>query len=146
MSDPRGQSTREGLQVDGRDASGGGIIERVLRWSLQHRLLVVILWLLVALWGYSAMRNLPIDAIPDLSEQQVVVYADWMGRSPQEVEDQVTFPLTTNLQGLAGVKTVRSTSMFGFIKGSWSSITSSRSLKRSFGLFGSQNHASPRFA
>ncbi len=54
------------------------------------------------------------DAIPDLSENQVIVFADWSGRSPQEVEDQVTYPLTVNLQGLAGVKTVRSASMFGF--------------------------------
>ncbi|MEI6179022.1 MAG: efflux RND transporter permease subunit, partial [Verrucomicrobiota bacterium] len=56
----------------------------------------------------------PVDAIPDLSENQVLVYADWTGRSPQEVEDQVTYPLTTGLQGLAGVKEVRATSMFGF--------------------------------
>jgi copper/silver efflux system protein len=55
-----------------------------------------------------------VDAIPDLTENQVLVYADWMGRSPQEVEDQVTFPLSTGLQGLAGVKEVRATSMFGF--------------------------------
>ena len=54
------------------------------------------------------------DAIPDLSENQVVVFADWPGRSPQEVEDQVTYPLSVNLQGLAGVKTVRANSMFGF--------------------------------
>ncbi len=54
------------------------------------------------------------DAIPDLSENQVIVFADWMGRSPQELEDQVTYPLSVNLQGLAGVKTVRATSMFGF--------------------------------
>jgi copper/silver efflux system protein len=56
----------------------------------------------------------PVDAIPDLTENQVLVYADWMGRSPQEVEDQVTFPLSTGLQGLAGVKDVRAVSMFGF--------------------------------
>ena len=57
---------------------------------------------------------MPIDAIPDLSENQVIVYADWPGRSPQEVEDQITYPLSVSLQGLAGVKTVRATSMFGF--------------------------------
>jgi Cu(I)/Ag(I) efflux system membrane protein CusA/SilA len=55
-----------------------------------------------------------VDAIPDLSENQVLVYADWSGRSPEEVEDQVTYPLSTGLQGLAGVKEVRATSMFGF--------------------------------
>ena len=60
------------------------------------------------------MRRVPIDAIPDLSENQVIVFADWEGRSPREVEDQVTYPLSVNLQGLAGVRTVRASSMFGF--------------------------------
>src|SRR5690606_5817865 len=60
------------------------------------------------------LRRTPVDAIPDLSENQVIVFADWPGRSPQEVEDQITYPLSVNLQGLAGVKTVRANSMFGF--------------------------------
>ena len=64
--------------------------------------------------GIRAIYRTPVDAIPDLSENQVIVFADWTGRSPQEVEDQVTYPLSVNLQGLAGVKTVRATSMFGF--------------------------------
>ena len=65
--------------------------------------------------GQSApLYHTPVDAIPDLSENQVIVFADWPGRSPQEVEDQVTYPLSVNLQGLAGVKTVRASSMFGF--------------------------------
>ena len=62
--------------------------------------------MLIAL-GISRSAATPVDAIPDLTENQVLVYADWMGRSPQEVEDQVTYPLTTGLQGLAGVKDVR---------------------------------------
>jgi len=61
-----------------------------------------------------ALKRVPIDAIPDLSENQVIVYADWPGRSPQEVEDQVTYRLSVSLQGLASVKAVRATSMFGF--------------------------------
>ncbi|MEP7273977.1 MAG: CusA/CzcA family heavy metal efflux RND transporter, partial [Acidobacteriota bacterium] len=65
-------------------------------------------------WGYWALLRTPIDAIPDLSENQVIVFTDWPGRSPQEVEDQVTYPLTVNLQGLAGVRVVRSSSAFGF--------------------------------
>ena len=67
-----------------------------------------------AAWGYWALLRTPIDAIPDLSENQVIVFTDWAGRSPQEVEDQITYPLTVNLQGLAGIKTVRSSSAFGF--------------------------------
>src|SRR5581483_1963198 len=65
-------------------------------------------------WGLWALLRTPIDAIPDLSENQVIVFTDWPGRSPQEVEDQITYPLTVNLQGLAGVKVVRSQSAFGF--------------------------------
>src|SRR6516162_5282730 len=64
--------------------------------------------------GIYAVVNTPIDAIPDLSENQVIVFTDWMGRSPREIEDQVTYPLSVNLQGLAGVKAVRSSSEFNF--------------------------------
>ena len=68
----------------------------------------------LAVWGYWALLHTPIDAIPDLSENQVIVFTDWAGRSPQEVEDQITYPLTVNLQGLPHVRTVRSASAFGF--------------------------------
>jgi len=70
--------------------------------------------LLIVGWGVRCVFRTPVDAIPDLSENQVIVFADWPGRSPQEVEDQVTYPLSVNLQGLAGVRTVRASSMFGF--------------------------------
>lgn len=90
----------------------------MIRWiidaSLRHRFLVICGLLLTIAWGVKALRDTPVDAIPDLSENQVIVFAEWMGRSPQEVEDQVTYPLSVNLQGLAGVKTVRAISMFGF--------------------------------
>jgi len=65
-------------------------------------------------YGIWVLFNTPIDAIPDLSENQVIVFTDWMGRSPREIEDQITYPLSVNLQGLAGVKTVRSSSEFNF--------------------------------
>src|SRR5450432_184374 len=90
------------------------MINRIIEWSLRNRFLVVCGALLLAGFGVHALFRAPVDAIPDLSENQVIVYADWMGRSPQEVEDQVTYPLSVNLQGLAGVKTVRASSMFGF--------------------------------
>ena len=86
----------------------------LIRWSLHNRFLVVAAFLALCAWGVVAMKRVPIDAIPDLSENQVIVYADWPGRSPQEVEDQITYPLSVSLQGLAGVKTVRASSMFGF--------------------------------
>ena len=90
------------------------MIEKLIEWSLRNRFLVMCATLLIIALGVRAVYLTPVDAIPDLTENQVLVYADWMGRSPQEVEDQVTFPLTTGLQGLAGVKEVRATSMFGF--------------------------------
>ena len=90
------------------------MIEKTIEWSLRNRFLVICAALLLVALGIRAIRLTPVDAIPDLTENQVLVYADWMGRSPQEVEDQVTFPLSTGLQGLAGVKEVRATSMFGF--------------------------------
>ena len=90
------------------------MINALITWSLKNRFLVVCATLCVIAFGIRAVRETPVDAIPDLSENQVIVFADWMGRSPQEVEDQVTYPLSVNLQGLSGVKTVRAVSMFGF--------------------------------
>jgi copper/silver efflux system protein len=90
------------------------MINRLIELSLKHRFLVILAYIALAGWGYWAATKTPIDAIPDLSENQVIVFTDWAGRSPQEVEDQITYPLTVNLQGLPGVKTVRSSSAFGF--------------------------------
>jgi Cu(I)/Ag(I) efflux system membrane protein CusA/SilA len=90
------------------------MITRILTWSLHHRFVVISGFVALCAWGVLALQRVPIDAIPDLSENQVIVYADWPGRSPQEVEDQITYPLSVSLQGLAGVRSVRATSMFGF--------------------------------
>jgi len=90
------------------------MIDRLIEVSLRNRFLVVAFFLLLGGWGYWALLTTPIDAIPDLSDNQVIVFTDWSGRSPQEVEDQVTYPLTVSLQGLPGVRVVRSSSAFGF--------------------------------
>ncbi len=90
------------------------MIHRLIEWSLNNRGIVIAIYLGVAAAGYWALIRTPIDAIPDLSDNQVIVFTDWAGRSPKEVEDQVTYPLVTNLQGLAGVRTVRANSAFGF--------------------------------
>src|SRR5687767_337046 len=87
---------------------------RLIEWSLRNRFLVICGVGFIIGCGIWSIFHTPVDAIPDLSENQVIVFADWAGRSPQEVEDQVTYPLSVNLQGLAGVKTVRANSMFGF--------------------------------
>src|SRR6186997_2169665 len=90
------------------------MINQLLAWSLRNRFLVACAALFLVGWGVRAIYRTPVDAIPDLSENQVIIFADWPGRSPQEVEDQITYPLTVNLQGLPGVRTVRSSSAFGF--------------------------------
>ena len=90
------------------------MIPWLIAWSLRNRFLVACGVLVIIAVGLFELRRAPVDAIPDLSENQVIVFADWPGRSPQEVEDQITYPLSVNLQGLAGVKTVRANSMFGF--------------------------------
>jgi len=90
------------------------MIHRLIEFSLRNRGLVIAIYLGLAAWGYWALLRTPIDAIPDLSENQVIVFTDWTGRSPQEVEDQVTYPLVTNLQGLPGVRVVRASSAFSF--------------------------------
>ena len=90
------------------------MIHRLIEFSLRNRGLIVVLYLGLAALGYWALLRTPIDAIPDLSDNQVIVFTDWPGRSPQEVEDQVTYPLVTNLQGLPGVRVVRAGSAFSF--------------------------------
>jgi Cu(I)/Ag(I) efflux system membrane protein CusA/SilA len=90
------------------------MINRIIEFSMKNRWLILTVYAALAVWGYWAMMHTPIDAIPDLSENQVIVFTEWQGRSPQEVEDQITYPLTVNLQGLPHVRTVRSASAFGF--------------------------------
>src|SRR5438132_4140189 len=97
-----------------RRRGGACVINWLIELSLRNRFLVVGVFLLVGAWGYWALLTTPIDAIPDLSDNQVIVFTDWSGRSPQEVEDQITYPLTVSLQGLPGVRVVRSSSAFGF--------------------------------
>jgi copper/silver efflux system protein len=90
------------------------MIHRLIEFSLRNRGLIIVIYLGLAAWGYWALLRTPIDAIPDLSDNQVIVFTDWTGRSPQEVEDQVTYPLVTNLQGLPGVRVIRASSAFSF--------------------------------
>src|SRR5215510_12223985 len=90
------------------------MIERLIELSIRNRFLVLLIAAALTLAGVYALFNTPIDAIPDLSENQVIVFTDWMGRSPREIEDQITYPLSRKLQGLAGIKAVRSSSEFNF--------------------------------
>jgi Cu(I)/Ag(I) efflux system membrane protein CusA/SilA len=90
------------------------MLDKLIEFSLKNRVIIIALSVLLVIWGAFTVRDTPIDAFPDLSENQVLVYADWMGRGPQEVQDQVTYPLETALRGLPQVKEVRSNSSFGF--------------------------------
>ena len=101
------------------------ILDRLIRFCLEHKVVVGLFVFLVVVWGVVvapfdwdvpaiARDPVPVDAIPDIGENQQIVFTTWEGRSPQDVEDQVTYPLTAALLGMPGVKTVRSNSMFGF--------------------------------
>src|ERR1700687_4177364 len=90
------------------------MIEKLIEYCIRNRFIVLLVAAGLAVWGVYAVINTPVDAIPDLGENQVIVFTDWMGRSPKEIEDQVTYPLSLKLQGLAGVKVIRSSSEFNF--------------------------------
>jgi CzcA family heavy metal efflux pump len=89
------------------------MIENLISFSLRNRFLVLLVAAGLFAWGFRSVQTSKVDAIPDLSENQVIVFTEWMGRSPQIIEDQITYPLVTNLQGLPQVKYVRANSMFG---------------------------------
>jgi Cu(I)/Ag(I) efflux system membrane protein CusA/SilA len=89
------------------------MIERIIDFSARNKFLVILFYLIVVGWGIWAVVHTPLDAIPDLSENQVIVFTEWMGRSPKLVEDQITFPLVTALQGVPQVSAIRAQSMFG---------------------------------
>jgi Cu(I)/Ag(I) efflux system membrane protein CusA/SilA len=89
------------------------MVERIIELSVKHRWLVFAAVAVVTLWALDSVRRTPLDALPDLSDPQVIVYTEWMGRSPDLVEDQITYPLVRALQSAPGVQTVRGYSMFG---------------------------------
>ena len=89
------------------------MVERIIELSAKHRWVVFGLVAVLVLWAADSVRKTPLDAVPDLSDPQVIVYTEWMGRSPDLVEDQITYPLVRALQSTAGVRTVRGYSMFG---------------------------------
>ena len=108
--------------TDGVDSK---ILSRIVRFSLENRVVVLFAFTALCFWGVLVAPfdwdvaglerdPVPVDAIPDYGENQQIVFTEWPGRSPQDVEDQVTYPLTVSLLGVPGVKTVRSYSMFGF--------------------------------
>ena len=101
------------------------MLNQIIKFFIDNKLVAWLLLLLFIGWGVVTapfdlgVNSLPrdpvaVDAIPDIGENQQIVFTKWMGRSPQDVEDQITYPLTTSLLGIPGVKSIRSNSMFGF--------------------------------
>ena len=90
------------------------MLEKIIEFSINNRFLVVLATVFVIAWGIVAMRNIPLDAIPDLSDVQVIIYTEYPGQAPQVVEDQVTYPLTTAMLSVPYAKVVRGYSFFGF--------------------------------
>lgn len=89
------------------------MINTIIDLALKNRILVLLVAATIMVYGIYAVRTTPVDAIPDLSENQVIIFTEWMGRGPQIVEDQITYPLVSNLQGIPKVKNIRANSMFG---------------------------------
>ncbi|MBW1775615.1 MAG: efflux RND transporter permease subunit, partial [Deltaproteobacteria bacterium] len=101
------------------------LLDRIIRFFLENKIVVFLMILFVLAWGvmvapfdwdtgFLPRDPVPVDAIPDIGENQQIVFTRWMGRSPQDIEDQITYPLTVSLLGVPSVKTIRSYSMFGF--------------------------------
>jgi len=90
------------------------MVAKLIEWCLRNRFVVLVITGIVVLWSLYAINRVPVDAIPDIGENQQIVYVDWPGRDAQTIEAQVTYPLTTQLQGMPGVKSIRSSSEFGF--------------------------------
>ncbi len=89
------------------------MVQKIIELALRNRLVVLLAAGCLFAWGFYSVKQNPIDAIPDLSENQVIVFTEWMGRSPQVMEDQVTYPLVSNLQGIPKIRNIRGSSMFG---------------------------------
>ena len=89
------------------------MIKKLISWSIKNKWMVILIYTSMIIYGIYSVINTPVDALPDLSENQVIIYTEWMGRNPQIIEDQITFPLTSNLQGIPRIKNIRGASMFG---------------------------------
>ena len=95
------------------DSRSPGVIGRVIAASAANPLITIVFVAAFAAWGWFSLRRAPLDAIPDLSDAQVIVFTEWMGRSPDLVEDQITYPISSAFVSAPGVKYVRGQSMFG---------------------------------
>ena len=99
------------------------MINKIIKYFLTNRVITILLLVTIVIWGISTAPfnwhsilprdPVPVDAIPDIGDNQQIISTEWMGRSPKDIQEQITYPLTTSLLGIPGVKTIRSSSMFG---------------------------------
>ena len=82
------------------------MISNSIRWALKNRVIVLMIAGVLMVYGIYSVQHAKVDALPDLSENQVIIYTEWMGRSPQIIEDQITYPLVSNLQGIPKIKNI----------------------------------------
>ena len=90
------------------------MLQKIIEASISNKFIVILAVIFLACWGMYAMLHIPVDAIPDLSDVQVIIYSEYEGQSPRIVEDQVTYPLTTAMVSVPGAKVVRGYSFFGY--------------------------------
>ena len=101
------------------------MLKKIIKYFLENRLVTVLILIVLVAWGiitapfnwntaFLPRDPVPVDAIPDIGENQQIIFSQWPGRSPQDIEDQISYPLTTYLLGIPGVKSIRSSSIFGF--------------------------------
>jgi len=90
------------------------MLEKIIQWSIQNKFMVILATVFVSFWGLYSLREMPLDAIPDLSDVQVIIFTEYPGQAPQVVEDQVTYPITTQMLAVPFAKVVRGYSFFGF--------------------------------
>src|SRR5690606_38041706 len=95
------------------DHAQKGMIARIIAASARRPFVTILFVLAMSAWGYYSLRNAPLDAIPDLSDTQVIIFTEWQGRSPDLVEDQITYPISSSLLAAPEVKFVRGQSFFG---------------------------------
>ena len=90
------------------------MLRKIIGFSIEKRLFTFAAFVIIAIASLYSLNTAKVDAIPDIGENQQIVFTEWPGRSPKDIEEQISYPLSVNLQGIPGVKSIRSSSAFGF--------------------------------
>src|SRR5262249_9450007 len=111
---PKDRGTKFAISNSGRTHTLEFMLRAIIEFSLQNKFVILLPTLALTLVGIFAIKNIPLDAIPDLSDTQVIIYTQWEGQAPQIVQDQVTYPITTKMLSVPRAKVVRGYSFYGF--------------------------------